>query len=76
MKYLTKNDRTESQVTLKNYLNIANRNLLAMVQATWIVLLPAQAHMPHLSGSGTVKCIRNRAKEEEVFFQEVYVSQA
>ena len=47
-----------------------------MVQDTWILRLPALVHFyafPDLSGSGTVRYVRNVAKEEQVFFKRFIV---
>lgn len=43
-----------------------------MVQATWILILPALVRFYaslDLAGSGTVRYTRNVAKEKEVFFK-------
>jgi len=57
---------------LRQIYKFANRNLLTMVQATWILILPAPVHFYAflgLSGSGTVRYIRNVAKKRfGVFF--------
>lgn len=71
-KYFPKNGRPDSQVTSEKYIRFDNRNLLAMVQATWILILPALVRFYaslDLSGSGTVRYTGNVAKEKEVFFK-------
>lgn len=66
MTYFTKNDRPDSQVTSENCIRFVHRNLLAMVQATWTLILSTLVHFYtflHLSRNATGKYTMNVVKE-------------